>query len=102
VISVHVGDEVEAAYEEAQRRGFEIVHPLTGLESGPDKASTVRHRGHHSDGHRPLRPQVGERRPDRGEVEGSRSSWLFVLAGVPRTVRAATSCAVWRPSVNES
>ena len=27
VISVHVGDEVEAAYEEAQRRGFEIVHP---------------------------------------------------------------------------
>jgi uncharacterized glyoxalase superfamily protein PhnB len=29
VISVHVGDEVEAAYEEAQRRGFEIVHPLT-------------------------------------------------------------------------
>ena len=29
VISVHVGDEVEAAYEEAQRRGFEIVHRLT-------------------------------------------------------------------------
>lgn len=29
VISVHVGDEVEAAYEDAQRRGFEIVHPLT-------------------------------------------------------------------------
>ena len=29
VISVHVGNEVEAAYEEAQRRGFEIVHPLT-------------------------------------------------------------------------
>jgi predicted enzyme related to lactoylglutathione lyase len=29
VISVHVGDQVEAAYEEAQRRGFEIVHPLT-------------------------------------------------------------------------
>ncbi|HEU4907904.1 MAG TPA: VOC family protein [Propionibacteriaceae bacterium] len=29
VISVHVGDEVEAAYEEAQRRGFEIIHPLT-------------------------------------------------------------------------
>jgi catechol 2,3-dioxygenase-like lactoylglutathione lyase family enzyme len=29
VISVHVGDGVEAAYEEAQRRGFEIVHPLT-------------------------------------------------------------------------
>jgi catechol 2,3-dioxygenase-like lactoylglutathione lyase family enzyme len=29
VISVHVGDEVEAAYEEAQRRGLEIVHPLT-------------------------------------------------------------------------
>lgn len=29
VISVHVGDEVEVAYEEAQRRGFEIVHPLT-------------------------------------------------------------------------
>jgi catechol 2,3-dioxygenase-like lactoylglutathione lyase family enzyme len=28
VISVHVGDEVEAAYEGAQRR-FEIVHPLT-------------------------------------------------------------------------
>jgi uncharacterized glyoxalase superfamily protein PhnB len=29
VISVHVGDEVEEAYEEAQRLGFEIVHPLT-------------------------------------------------------------------------
>jgi catechol 2,3-dioxygenase-like lactoylglutathione lyase family enzyme len=29
VISVHVGDEVEAAYEEAQQRGFEIVQPLT-------------------------------------------------------------------------
>src|SRR4029450_8989725 len=29
VISVHLGNEVEAAYEEAQRRGFEIVHPLT-------------------------------------------------------------------------
>ena len=29
VISVHVGDDVEAAYEEAQRRGFDIVHPLT-------------------------------------------------------------------------
>src|ERR687894_1459742 len=28
VISVHVGDEVEAAYEEAQRRGFAIVPPL--------------------------------------------------------------------------
>ena len=28
-ISVHVGDGVEAAYEEARRRGFEIVHPLT-------------------------------------------------------------------------
>ena len=29
VISVHVGDDVEAAYEDAQRRGLEIVHPLT-------------------------------------------------------------------------
>lgn len=28
-ISVHVGDEVEAAYADAQRRGLEIVHPLT-------------------------------------------------------------------------
>lgn len=28
-LSVHVGDEVEAAYDEAQRRGFEIVYPLT-------------------------------------------------------------------------
>lgn len=28
-ISVHAGDQVEEAYEEAQRRGFEIVHPLT-------------------------------------------------------------------------
>jgi predicted enzyme related to lactoylglutathione lyase len=28
-LSVHVGDEVEEAYEEAQRRGYEIVHPLT-------------------------------------------------------------------------
>jgi len=29
VLSVHVGDDVEAAYEEAQRRGFDIVYPLT-------------------------------------------------------------------------
>ena len=29
VISVHVGDQIEAAYDEAKRRGFEIVHPLT-------------------------------------------------------------------------
>jgi len=28
-ISVHVGDDVDAAYQEAQRRGLEIVHPLT-------------------------------------------------------------------------
>jgi predicted enzyme related to lactoylglutathione lyase len=28
-LSVHVGDEVEEAYAEAQRRGYEIVHPLT-------------------------------------------------------------------------
>lgn len=28
-ISVHVGEEVEAAYEDAQRRGLEIVYPLT-------------------------------------------------------------------------
>ena len=28
-LSVHVGDDVEAAYEEAQRRGYETVHPLT-------------------------------------------------------------------------
>ena len=29
VISVAVGDDVEEAYEDAERRGFEIVHPLT-------------------------------------------------------------------------
>jgi predicted enzyme related to lactoylglutathione lyase len=29
VLSVHVGDDVEAAYAEAQRRGYEIVHALT-------------------------------------------------------------------------
>jgi catechol 2,3-dioxygenase-like lactoylglutathione lyase family enzyme len=29
VISVRVGDEVDEAYAEAQRRGYEIVHPLT-------------------------------------------------------------------------
>ena len=29
VISVHVGDGIEEAYEEANRRGFQIVHPLT-------------------------------------------------------------------------
>ena len=32
-ISVHT-DDVEAAYEEAQRLGFEIVHPLTTEEWG--------------------------------------------------------------------
>lgn len=29
VISVHVGAGVDEAYEEAMRRGYEIVHPLT-------------------------------------------------------------------------
>jgi catechol 2,3-dioxygenase-like lactoylglutathione lyase family enzyme len=29
VISVHVGNDVDEAYAEAQRRGYEIVHPLT-------------------------------------------------------------------------
>ncbi|MGW5360873.1 VOC family protein [Actinopolymorpha pittospori] len=29
VISIHVGDSIDEAYEEARKRGFEIVHPLT-------------------------------------------------------------------------
>jgi catechol 2,3-dioxygenase-like lactoylglutathione lyase family enzyme len=29
VISVHVGADVDEAYAEAKRRGYEIVHPLT-------------------------------------------------------------------------
>ena len=29
VISVAVGDDIEEAYAEAQRRGYEIIHPLT-------------------------------------------------------------------------
>jgi predicted enzyme related to lactoylglutathione lyase len=29
VLSVHVGDGVDEAYAEAQRRGYDIVHPLT-------------------------------------------------------------------------
>ena len=29
VISVAVGDGIDEAYEEAKRRGFEIVHPIT-------------------------------------------------------------------------
>jgi predicted enzyme related to lactoylglutathione lyase len=29
VISVHVGNDVDEAYAEAQRHGYEIVHPLT-------------------------------------------------------------------------
>lgn len=28
-ISVHVGEDIDEAYEEAQRRGYEIVYPLT-------------------------------------------------------------------------
>lgn len=28
-ISVHVGSAIDEAYEEAKRRGYEIVHPLT-------------------------------------------------------------------------
>jgi catechol 2,3-dioxygenase-like lactoylglutathione lyase family enzyme len=35
VISVHVGDGVDEAYEEAKRRGYEIVHPLTEEAWGP-------------------------------------------------------------------
>ena len=33
-ISVHVGADVDEAYAEAQRRGYEIVHPLTEEEWG--------------------------------------------------------------------
>jgi predicted enzyme related to lactoylglutathione lyase len=29
IISVHVGPDVDEAYAEAKRRGYEIVHPLT-------------------------------------------------------------------------
>ena len=29
IVSVHVGADVDEAYAEAQRRGYEIVHPLT-------------------------------------------------------------------------
>jgi predicted enzyme related to lactoylglutathione lyase len=29
VISVHVGSDIDDAYAEAERRGYEIVHPLT-------------------------------------------------------------------------
>jgi uncharacterized glyoxalase superfamily protein PhnB len=29
VLSVHAGNDVDEAYAEAQRRGYEIVHPLT-------------------------------------------------------------------------
>ncbi len=29
VLSVHAGDQVESAYDDAQRRGLEIVYPLT-------------------------------------------------------------------------
>ena len=46
VISVHVGDEVEAAYEEAQRRGFEIVHPLTTEPWGAQVLGTRAGRQH--------------------------------------------------------
>jgi len=35
VISVHAGDQVEAAHQEARRRGYEIVHPLTTEPWGP-------------------------------------------------------------------
>jgi predicted enzyme related to lactoylglutathione lyase len=35
VISVRVGDDVDEAYVEAQRRGYEIVHPLTDEPWGP-------------------------------------------------------------------
>ena len=35
VISVLVGSGVDEAYEEAKRRGYEIVHPLTDEEWGP-------------------------------------------------------------------
>jgi catechol 2,3-dioxygenase-like lactoylglutathione lyase family enzyme len=35
VISVRVGEGVDEAYVEAQRRGYEIVHPLTEEPWGP-------------------------------------------------------------------
>jgi len=34
VMSVRVGDQVDEAYVEAQRRGYEIIHPLTTEEWG--------------------------------------------------------------------
>jgi predicted enzyme related to lactoylglutathione lyase len=41
VLSVHVGDGVEEAYAEAQRRGYEIVHPLTQDRGEFDDSSCV-------------------------------------------------------------
>jgi predicted enzyme related to lactoylglutathione lyase len=35
VVSVHVGADIDEAYAEAQRRGYEIVHPLTDEPWGP-------------------------------------------------------------------
>lgn len=37
VISVHVGASVDEAYAEAKGRGYEIVHPLTDEEWGPQR-----------------------------------------------------------------
>lgn len=41
-ISVTVGDGVEEAYAEAQRRGYEIVHPLTTEPWASDGSSSAR------------------------------------------------------------
>lgn len=37
VLSVAVGDQVQEAYDEAVRRGYEIVHPLTTEAWGPQR-----------------------------------------------------------------
>jgi predicted enzyme related to lactoylglutathione lyase len=34
-VSVRGGADIDEAYAEAQRRGYEIVHPLTDEPSGP-------------------------------------------------------------------
>ena len=51
VMSVHVGNDVDEAYAEAQRRGYEIVHPLTDEPWGI-RRFFVRDPGRERDQHR--------------------------------------------------
>ena len=89
VISVHVGAGVDEAYEEAKRRGYEIVHPLTE-EAWGLRRFFVRAPGWQCDQH-------GEPQRRVGSLSGrfdSKDSWADAvrIAPICRSSRCVVLC----------